>query len=147
MKKTVAERFSKKVECIPFSGCWVWMGFDMRDGYGGLNVNGTPKLAHRISWKLHRGEIPSGMCVLHRCDVACCVNPDHLFLGTQQENIADKVAKNRQAKGERHGMSKLSDADVKSIGVLKNFVGMKAKDIAPLFGVTPERIWQLSPET
>lgn len=135
----------KYVEPLPFSGCWLWTGFLLRDGYGGFAIGGGPVSAHRFSWSIKNGEIPDGMCVLHRCDVACCVNPDHLFLGTQQTNIADKVAKNRQARGERHGMSKLSDDDVKSIGVLKNMVGMKAKDIAPLFGISPERIWQLFP--
>lgn len=88
--------------------CWVWMGKLSRDGkgYGGLG-NATKRRknmpVHRYSWRLHHGKIPAGMCVCHKCDNPPCVNPDHLFLGTYADNIADCVRKGRQAKGERNG--------------------------------------------
>jgi hypothetical protein len=64
--------------------------------------------AHRASYELKYGPIPNGLLALHHCDVKCCINPDHIFLGTQQENMDDKVNKKRQANGEKHGMSKLT---------------------------------------
>ena len=79
-------------------GCWVWGGYRNRGGYGFTRVGGRGapgKLAHRLSWELHRGPIPNGLHVLHRCDNPSCVRPDHLFLGTNQENIADRIAKGR----------------------------------------------------
>jgi len=76
-------------------------------GYGQIrDEQGSYATAHRISWRLHNGDIPAGMCVLHKCDNPRCVRPEHLFLGTQADNIADKVRKGRQARGERHGMAR-----------------------------------------
>ena len=74
-------------------------------------------LAHRVSWELANGPIPSGMCVLHRCDNPPCVNPVHLFLGTQHDNVIDMIAKGRKnpACGENHGRAKLTAAAVREI--------------------------------
>lgn len=85
----------------PNSGCWLWLGAPTgSNGYGRLHVNGRTIGAHRYSWQRHHGRrIPAGMIILHTCDTPLCVNPDHLRLGTQSENEADKVAKGRQAKG------------------------------------------------
>jgi hypothetical protein len=80
--------------------CWLWIPVCDRDGYGKF-FDGTRKiLAHRVAWMLHHGrDIPDGMIVMHTCDVPRCCRPDHLKLGTQQENIADRVAKGRSAFG------------------------------------------------
>jgi len=82
--------------------CWEWTGARLK--YGLLSVKGRPRWAHRVSWVLTYGTIPPGLCVLHHCDNPPCVRPDHLFLGTTLENIADRDRKGRQARGDRSGV-------------------------------------------
>ncbi len=95
--KTVAERFWAKVR--KGEGCWLWVGAKQHNGYGYLHSGGhsirKPLRAHRVSWELHNGPIPDGLRVLHSCDTPCCVNPAHLFLGTQSDNMKDCAAKGR----------------------------------------------------
>lgn len=82
----------------PNTGCWLWSEGGLYN-YGVVNLNGVRYMAHRLSWLVFRGDIPPGLCVLHRCDVGECVNPSHLFLGTRTENNADKVRKGRGISG------------------------------------------------
>jgi HNH endonuclease len=101
---TVVQRFWSCVDKT--DTCWLWTG-TTRDtfGYGALSVNSAFIMAHRLSYELHVGPIPNGLFVLHRCDVPPCVRPDHLFLGTQLDNIRDMIQKNRQhyAQGDNNG--------------------------------------------
>lgn len=96
--------------------CWVWIGTLNRLGYGRIGLGGkNAKIiaAHRASWVLHQGEIPAGMHVLHSCDNRKCVNPAHLSIGTHAENMRDRDAKGRQAKGLRNGRHTHPEATVR----------------------------------
>ena len=97
MRKSWAKPFEDCYEPCPVSGCWLWTQALKGDGYGHKHYEGKYQSAHRISWKLNRGPIPDGMFVLHHCDVMRCVNPDHLFLGTHEDNMRDAHEKGRGA--------------------------------------------------
>jgi HNH endonuclease len=113
---TLKQRFYNAVIPEPNSGCWLYgEGYDGDDGYIKIRIGDWRDKVHRLSWRVHNGPIPPGQQVLHKCDVPCCVNPDHLFLGTAEDNVADKVSKNRQAKGIGHPCSKLTEDNVRYI--------------------------------
>ena len=87
--KPLRGRFDSKYS-IDKAGCWIWTASRHNTGYGAIGVAGNKvSTAHRVSWMLHRGPIPDGMWVLHKCDVRACVNPDHLYLGTVKDNARD----------------------------------------------------------
>lgn len=111
------DRFMSKTIQIPIAGCWLWTAYLDKAGYGMFWLNGTMRLSHRVAFELFRGSIPQEKHVCHSCDVRSCVNPAHLWLGTNDENIKDKVRKQRQAflRGENHPNAKLTAADVLTI--------------------------------
>jgi hypothetical protein len=126
--------FFDRCELVPESGCWIWMR-GRANGYGKLRRDDSSMIyAHRISWALYHGPIPAGIFVLHRCDVRCCVNPAHLFLGTAADNLADMDKKGRRVtpRGEIHCRSKLTAADVISI----RSDSRAGRELAEIYGVT-----------
>lgn len=96
------------------NGCWEWQGVTNK-GYGRLNVDGQMVYSHRLSFLLFKGEIAEKMVVCHSCDNPRCINPAHLFLGEQRDNVRDACSKGRHQKGERNGLSKLTNDDVRLI--------------------------------
>lgn len=156
----LAERFCLKVHKRGPDDCWPWTGARHPTGYG-IIVSGeigfAPKRAHRIAWELTNGPIPDGLCVLHRCDNPPCVNPAHLFLGTDADNVADMVKKGRQARGDRHrarlypeklargeshSSSKLTEEQVREIRriFIKSSRAFGALALARRFGVVDSTI-------
>jgi hypothetical protein len=137
------ERFARFFE--KSEGCWEWRGTRRRSGHGSFNAVGNrPVLAHRYAWELQNGPIPDGMCVCHRCDNPPCVNPAHLFLGTQRDNVRDMRQKGR-GRGLRHGAgaannsAKLTAEQVREIRA-RLAAGEGRKSIAPEYGVHFETI-------
>jgi len=101
-KKDPKERLMAFVGVVPETGCWMFGGCVSNAGYGLFNPFGKNVSAHRASWTLFRGEIPSDRHVLHTCDVKLCVNPDHLYLGTPSQNAQDAIERGQKETGDRH---------------------------------------------
>lgn len=114
---SVAEKFHSRAMPEPNSGCWLWTGTYDREGYGRIYIASLQKYvrAHRLSMILHGRSIPDGMLVLHKCDNPTCVNPDHLWAGTNRENIEDRFVKGRSAVSDKIFLTKLTEADVMEI--------------------------------
>lgn len=147
-KKSLEDRFWPKVNKT--ETCWLWTAAKKEFGYGVIGCPDRPGRtlrAHRVSWVLANGEIPDGLFVLHKCDVPACVNPDHLFLGTRQENTDDMVAKGRQARigngsGEDSPNSKLNWAQVRDIRN-RSDAGETQKSIAKSYGIDKSTVAQI----
>lgn len=136
MRRSAFERMMRRVSAGE-GGCLLWTGAHVPKGYGithkydeGNNV--VSVYVHRVSWEHHFGPIPDGMFVCHACDTPRCVNPDHLFLGTQAENMQDCIAKGRRP---RSGNMKVADADIPRIKEMRA-CGVKCREIANEFGVS-----------
>lgn len=125
MNTKTLKRFEDKYIPVPESGCWLWEAGMSIHGYGQFSLLPITTKAHRAAWIIYRGPIPQSMCVLHKCDVRCCVNPDHLFLGTLLDNNIDRDRKGRRgnvhknrtkyARGEKNGITKLTNEIVLEI--------------------------------
>jgi hypothetical protein len=139
--KAILPDFESAFTPEPFSGCWLWIRGSNSDGYGQITMNRKQQAAHRVSWQLYRGPIPEGMQILHSCDTPPCVNPAHLFLGKDKDNVQDSIKKDRHffPKGEQHGRRKLSDADVREIRSAPKSYGT-GMALAKRFGVTDQTI-------
>jgi hypothetical protein len=142
-RKSLAERFWKKVR--KSDGCWIWTGGTANRGYGVIGCEDNPRKqmhAHRASWIIHFGPIPEGQQVCHQCDNPPCVKPDHLFLGTQAENLADASKKKRLVgnrgafKGESNLQAKLTEDSVRDIRRRYALGGITQGALALEFGVS-----------
>lgn len=140
------ERFWAKVDKT--TRCWLWHGKRYPNGYGCFRVDGKEVMTHRFSYRLHNGAIPEGLFVLHNCpdgDNPACINPEHLWLGTQADNLADMARKGRSCLGEKNGSAKLTDQGVQTIFALKGH--LSRKEIALIFHISNahvSRIWNIT---
>jgi hypothetical protein len=118
-------------------GCLLWTARVARTGYGMLTWEGKVRSTHRMAWIAEHGPIPEGMHVLHHCDVRHCIATAHLFLGTHRDNMADRNAKGRQARGEMFSFTKLTEAQVREIrSYPKGYpAGTRLKDLESIYGV------------
>lgn len=140
-KPSLSRRFFASFEKNASNGCWEWIGASRGTGYGAIQDGGRLRSAHRVSYELHHGPIPSGMCVCHVCDRPQCVNPEHLFLGTHKDNAWDKVNKGRANApwGKQHHACKLSEADILVIRASHD----KGIELSRRFGVCPSTITKI----
>ena len=138
----VALRFVAQVEVLQPNECWPWIGCIGTGGYGRFGMHRTSWRAHRVAWELTNGPIPDGLCVLHHCDNPPCVNPAHLFLGTDADNVADMVAKGRQsaAPGERNGYAKLTADQVREIYARYHAGGILQRELADEYGINQTNV-------
>jgi hypothetical protein len=124
--------------------CWIWTGAKHRWGYGACNKEYGDTRAHRVAWTLTNGPIPEGKVVCHKCETKLCVNPAHLFVGTQADNMADNKAKGKSSYGEKSIHAKLTDALVLEIRRRFKFTGKRktnARELAADYGVAPQVIY------
>lgn len=142
---SIEERIARRGFTVTESGCWEWNGTVIANGYGifAIRSHGVKYYVHRVMWELHNGQsIPDGMFVCHTCDNRSCGNPDHLFLGTLQDNVDDMTAKGRQARGVTNGHAKLTEADVVEIRRLCAG-GETQRSVASKFGVCQQTVSRL----
>lgn len=139
----LAARFEASHMPVTECGCWLWLGKVDGEGYGSITHRGREWRAHRMAWELAHGALPPGLSVCHRCDVRVCVNPAHLFLGTQGDNVRDCWRKGRGRHAVRRGDGslpvRLVAAQVRAIRAA-GAAGELQATIAKAFGVTTSHV-------
>lgn len=129
-KRPINERFMSFIKERKVDKCWEWSGSKNSKGYGRFHDHrGKWTGAHRVSYEIHKGMIPKGMHVLHHCDNPSCVNPDHLFIGNNQDNMDDKLLKGRQP-------ALLLDGDVINIIAYHKLTGLSNRQIAAMYNIS-----------
>ncbi len=136
------ERFHLKYK-IESNGCWIWLGGKNKSGYGIFSFSNISMMAHRYSYQIHKGEILTGMLICHSCDNRLCVNPLHLFMGTNKDNVIDMFNKKREncRKGEKNGASKLSLSSVQEI---KKLIALKkTRGLSKKYNISRATIYKI----
>lgn len=139
MKNKIKENIEIKEDC------WIWKGAKNPKGYGKIRDGKKIKLAHRASYEAFIGKIEDGFCICHKCDITDCVNPNHLWKGTHEDNAKDRKKKGRSSdiKGENHGGSKLKEFEILNVlKLLKD--GITQRKIAEMYGVHQATIFRIS---
>ena len=134
MRDAIAETIATRSFTEPNTGCRIWTGA-LSHGYGNITIETKSKRAHRVAWELENGPIPEGIDVLHRCDTPPCINPDHLWLGDDKDNLGDAARKGRMTRGERISWSILTERDVVEIRNRYAAGGITQTALAKEFGV------------
>jgi hypothetical protein len=171
-QQTLEERFWSRVDKKGLDDCWNWKGWRDKDGYGQIKIGRKGILAHRAAYQFFTGKIPDGLLICHKCDNPSCVNPNHLFLGTQKDNIQDAVKKGRMAAndkhysrlypeklargnrsgrrlhpesylGERNSRSKLAEEQVKEIRALYAMGDISIRKLATIYDMSKSSIWSV----
>ena len=144
---TIEDRFWSKVDKGSADGCWEWTGNKHKFGYGTISIDGRPRATHRVSWEIHNGNIPEGTgyhgtCICHKCDNPSCVRPEHLFLGSVQENNNDMVKKGRRSsqKGANNPRSKINSTQARVIRRHANRNLMTHKEIGSIFSISSSSV-------
>jgi hypothetical protein len=146
--RTIEEYFAQRVSIDLLTGCWNWKSVLDKNGYGKCKSSIVARKlnecsAHRGAYRHYIGEIPNGMHVCHKCDNPSCVNPEHLFLGTHDDNMEDRQRKNRTAKvqGEAHGKAKLTEKQIKEIRQLQGQIS--AEKVARQYGIAESTVYPI----
>jgi HNH endonuclease len=139
-------RMLKYTERNEETGCWEWIGYTDGYGYGMIRVDGKMRGVHRVSHELHHGPIPPGLNVLHKCDVPRCWNPQHIWAGTQQENMVDMYRKGRRKlpKGEGHPQSRLTEEQIHEIRDKVLLKGRSKLSVSREYGVSDVTIGKIA---
>ena len=137
------KRFWDKVQKTKKDKCWIWLACKDKNGYGQFYLNGKSEKSHRVSYMLaNRCSILKNFNILHKCDNPCCVNPKHLFLGTQKDNVKDMIHKGRRSdtKGNANGHAKINDQDVIEIKRLFHEDKLNQTQISQLYPINNRMI-------
>jgi len=137
------EQFWSHVERADSISCWNWNAGIQRGGYGWLRWQNYPAFAHRVAWVLSHGPIGKSLVVCHHCDNRLCCNPSHLLVGTHQENVEDRVFKNRSASGEQNGSARLTWPQVDAIRQSYDSGSSTVNQLVQEYGVAQFTIQQI----